>query len=196
MNIADIVERVIRETGRPDLEALIQSTAVSAIRQVHAKADFSRDVIEETIEVPSPAPTVRLTLPPRFRKFAVLAIADQYGRAIRKCKPVSSTAVISSLNKMPLIEPSYYVAGQTYTVSGNQAYLLPIQQLYVQYLETPPLDNLGGTSWMTELYPEVIINYALFKVHGKTGNDTKSNEALRLHLSQLEELVNDQEVIL
>ena len=196
MNIGEITARVIAETGRPDLQDLIQNTVVSSIRQVHAKADFVRDVVEETIVVPTPNQFVRLTLPPRYRKFAAMAITDQYGRPLAKCSPVAATSVIDNIGKMPDLTPTYYVTGQTYTVSGNSVFPLPIQFLYVQYLETPALDNLGGTTWMTDLYPEVIINYALYKVHGKTGNDTKSQEVLRLHMQQLMELINDQEVIM
>lgn len=195
MNIADIVERVITETGRPDLETLIRNTVVSAIRQCHAKADFARDVVEETIQIPSPSNFLRLTLPPRFRKFHAMAIADQYGRGVAECKQTSTSTVLAGMRKLPQREPSYYISGATYTVAGNLNYPLPIQFLYVQYLETPALDNLGGVTWMTELYPEVIINYALHKVHSKTGNDTKAGLALNLHMTHLQDLINDQEVV-
>lgn len=192
MMLSDIVERVITETGRPDLADLIQLTAQSSVRQVHAKAKFRRDLIEETIVVPSPNTLIRLTLPPHFRMFRDVFIVDNYGVPKAECLCMQPSSIMSQ-NTIKNVQPSYYVAGTTYTVMANNLFI-PIQYLYVSYYGVPPLENLGSSTWMTELYPEAIVNYTLYKVHAKTGNSEKARECLALYESQFRDVVEDQEV--
>lgn len=190
MLISEIANRVIEETGRPDLQDFIVSVVTSSVKQMHASANFVRDQIEEIIKVPAPAPTVRLTLPPRFRKFQNVAIVDQYGRPISEAEQSSPSKFLGDFNKMPQ-RPAYYVTGNTYTVMNNRE-LLPIHYLYVLYYQHPPIDNLGQGTWITEQYPEVVINYCNFKVHSKTGNEARSREAYLLYEDGMQEILTDQ----
>lgn len=192
MMLSDIVQRVIEETGRPDAANMIQLIVQNSVRQVHAKAKFRRDIVEETIPVPSPAHTVRLTLPPHFRQFKDVAITDNFGRAMDVCDNIQPSSVLNQLS-INNVNPTYYVAGSTYTVASNGLHL-PIHYLYTSYYTVPPLENLGSTTWMTDLYPEAIVNYALFKVHSKVGNNEKANACYALYESQFIDVLDDQEV--
>ena len=191
MLLSAIVVRVIDESGRPDLEELIKSAAIGVIKQTHAKANFRRDLQEEHIVVPSPAQTIRLTLPPRFRKFSNIVIADNFGRPLAVVEQTSPTALLDVYGKMPQ-KPSAYVSGNTYTVLANR-YGLPISYLFVSYYQTPVVENLGDTTWLTELYPEVVVNYALFKVYSKTGNDAKAQQSYGLYAEELQTVLSDQD---
>ena len=190
MLISELTARVIMETGRPDLENLIESIAVSSIKQLHSTAKFLRDMVEETIAVPTPSPIVRLTLPPRFREFKDVAIVDSYGKPIATCEASSPSAFLGQVNKMPL-RPSYYMSGNTYTVMSNRE-LLPILYLYVTYFQHPALENAGQSTWLLEQYPEVVVNYCNFKVHSKVGNDARSHESWKLYREGLETILIDQ----
>lgn len=190
MIISEIIKRVVEETGRPDLLDFIESITVSSIKQVHSKAKFYRDLIEETVKVPTPAPLVRLTLPPRFREFQDVAIVNAYGQPISKAEYSPPSKFLGDFNKMPQ-RPSYYVTGNTYTVMNNRD-VVPILYLYVTYFQHPSIDNLGQATWITEQYPELIINYCNFKVHSKTGNDMKSREAYALYEEGLASMTADQ----
>lgn len=193
MLISELTQRVIDETGRPDLEDFILAVVTSSIKQIHSSAKFVRDMVEETIIIPSPSATIRLTLPPRFREFQDVAIVDKYGVPISKADHVNPSAFLDTFGKLPM-RPTYYVMGNSYTVMNNRD-RLPIQYLYVTYFQHPPLDNTGQSTWVLEQYPEMVVNYCNFKVHGKTGNDTKSNEAYRLYIEALNTMMADQEVI-
>lgn len=192
MLISELTLRVIQETGRPDLEDFITSIATSSLKQIHSVAKFVRDMVEETIVVPSPAAVVRLTLPPRFREFQDVAIMDKFNRPISRCEPSSPSNFLDQFNMLPQ-RPSYYVTGSTYTVMANRE-LLPIQYLYVTYYTHPPIEHAGSSTWILEQYPEMVIDFCNFKVHSKTGNDIKSRESYALYQEGLRGLLNDQPV--
>lgn len=193
MQVIEIINRVIAETGRPDLAEMIELTVTSCIRQVHSKALFKRDLVEEVIKVPDPSNLIRLTLPPRFRRFRDVVITNNYGQSMHPCKNVNPSQILARPAQSEA-KPNYYVAGTTYTVSGGTTHLLPITYLYTSYYTTPPLESKATATWLTELYPETIINYTLFKIHGKVGNDKKASQAYILYEAQFTDIIEDQEV--
>lgn len=191
MLLSEIVVRVIDESGRPDLEELIKSAVIGVIKQVHAKANFRRDLLEENIVVPSPAQTIRLTLPPRFRRFSNVVITDNRGMPLAVAEETSPKNMLDVYGKMPM-KPAHYVSGNTYTVMANR-HRLPISYLFVSYYQTPSIENLGDSTWLTELYPEVVVNYALFKAYSKTGNDSKAQQSYGLYAEELQTILTDQD---
>lgn len=193
MILSEIVQTIVDETSRPDQLDLISNYTKNAVLQLHSKAKFTRDLVEENIEVPSPGQLIRLTLPPRFRDFQSVSIVNQFGQPMAVCEKVDSSVLLEEYGRTST-RPFFYITGGTYTVGSGRTQLVA-SFLFTSYFQSPSLTAMGAETWITQLYPEMVVNYVASKIHAKNGNNEKAQYATALYRDMLTDFLDDQDYV-
>lgn len=166
MNFTEAVDAVIDITARPDRRTETISAVNATISKSVLKANFSRDLVEGTLNV-DPAEygdTVDISLEfTRFRKFKYLKITGVQGYLV----PTDADKVFTPGGQ---VQPNrYFVAGTNLTYTLSQ--LTPTLE-YGYYQYAPVLeDNAADTHWILELMPWAIIDLAAARIFRSIGDD-------------------------
>lgn len=191
MNLTEIVEAVIEHSGRPDQEAFITRKVRAAIRQVHAAGMFPRDLVEELVELQEPTNLIKLTLPPRFRKFKALMPAQSTGNMLRTVNPRNDYLCVDPTDIVTMAYQSrqdvYYVAGAVVNIRSSSK----PDAVYMLYYNYPEVADPYLETWAMAAQPELFIDAALVAVLGFFGNTTKSRELQQQFVQNLEYFVMD-----
>lgn len=177
MTLNEIVTQVVELTSRPDKIDMIRREVRAAILQVHSTASYPRDRVEEIFELNETALKVKLTLPPRFKKFELLGGVDAFGSPIR---------LTTTNNQYTRVDPSgifenslhdntdfYYVAGAAFVISSSK----PIDGVYTIYRVSPEVADNDLETWIMEEQPSLITDLALSRVYSPLGRNTLASAA-------------------
>lgn len=177
MKLQEIVDAVVGTTGRPDKSDDIMRAVRAAVTEVHGSAAYPRDRVEELFPLAEATALIKLTLPPRFRKFEVLGAFTDQGT------PVSLS---TANNQYSRVDPSaifngtldtrtdvYYVAGAALNIRSSIA----VKNIYAIYRRFPEVADTQLETWIMEDQPSLIIDLTLSKVQGGFGRDKLAREA-------------------
>lgn len=186
MNIKELVAAVIEETGRPDQEVLIERRVKATIIKTHNAEFFPKDRVEEIIKILEPNTSIKMNLPPRWRKFHTL----------RPCTIKGVPVDISFKLQDPedIFEPSgimatniYYVAGSGFILKAPKAF----EALYSMYYVHPALDSELSSTWITNTYSQVIIDGAAAHIYEKVGYSKLAKAHNNLYTIGLGEIIQN-----
>lgn len=156
MNLAELTQELATELRRPDMIDRIRSFVRSVVVQCHAATQFQRDLVEEVVQVPSPAPVIKITQPPRLRSLLSIAPCDVFGNLIKTANPeggytIRHPADVVTQSGHQMVDIAY-IAGPTITIRSavNCSYL------FLQYFQTPDIKDELTETWIMEQFPDLI----------------------------------------
>lgn len=191
MTLTEIVQAVVQATGRYDQEDYITRQVRSAIKQVHTSARFPRDLVEQLVPLNHPTTLIKLTLPPRFNKFKMLAPFSAEGFPI----PLTTADnLYERKDPADLVTDSfrasvdhYYVAGGVVNIRSSVA----PSSILMMYYALPEVADPHLETWAMASYDQLFIDAALIKVLGFFGNAQKVRELQMQYRMDLEQFVID-----
>ena len=170
MNIAELQNEVINRMRRPDLVDLIKSRVIGTIKQLHGSGYYARDRVEEVIKIGNPSCTTKLTIPPYWRRFVALVPFTESGTTnipLRRTDHQDfELSDVSALWQTDDNINTYYVSFNTVTIKSEVAFA----KLYACYFKYPDLRDLTVTTWVTEHYEQLVIDYTLAAIYTAIGN--------------------------
>jgi hypothetical protein len=174
MTLNEIVQEVISITNRPDREDFIRRQVRASITEVHGTAKYPRDRVEEVFVLNEPATLIKLTLPPRLKKFEVLGAVSNNGQPI---------ALSTSNNQYERTDPAglfdegfqskvdiYYVAGAVLNIRSSVC----TPNIYAMYSTFPEVADNNLETWIMATQESLIIDLALSKVFETFGRDKEA----------------------
>jgi hypothetical protein len=182
MTLDDLLEEIQDITGRPDIKAagIIRSRISQAILKCHAVAEFRRDIVLVNPDedfAPSNSGKVTFPLPPRFRKLITPIAFYADGTKVMTFEEASSEAPLT--NYYGFLKPfTWFVLGNNLHIN----YLHLPTHFHLEYLAFPEIDwqstPATSTSFLLDVYPDIIINYASAKVFAAFGDTDQRDLAL------------------
>lgn len=192
MNLSEIVQTVMEQSGRYDQEEYITRKVRSTIAMIHSSGMFPRDLVEESVELNDATKhKIKLTLPPRFRKFKVLMPVTSSGNMIKTVNPRNDFKRVdpSDIVTMAYNEAQdvYYVAGAVLNIRASS---IP-KSIYMLYYAYPETADPYLETWAMASSPELFVEGAMVGVLGFFGNTTKAREVQQQFVTNLEYFVMD-----
>jgi hypothetical protein len=176
MNIAELTTELATELRRPDMIDRIRGFVRQVVTHCHAATEFQRDLVEEIVAVPSPAPVIKITQPPRLRRLISIAPCDALGTQLATANPEGGYAIKSPTDIVTmsgyLMTDIAYIAGPTITVRGSGA-----THLFLQYYQTPDLQDELTQTWIMEQFPDLIKTGVRARYYQATNNQQAAGEA-------------------
>lgn len=164
MNIKELVEAVMEETRRPDLKPLIERRVKSTIVKLHNAEFFPKDRVEDLVPIMEPNTTVKMNLPPRWRKFHTIRPCTKQGIPVdREFTLQDPSEIFDAVGQM--LTRIYYVAGAAFVTKAPMAF----EAIYTMYYVHPDLSNELATTWITTTYPQAVIDGAAAHIYAKVG---------------------------
>ncbi len=186
MNIEELVAAVIEETSRPDLTNLIERRVKSTIIKMHNADFFPKDRVEEIIKVIEPNSTVKMNLPPRWRKFHTVRPTTLLGIPVDKAFILRDPGDIftpSGLQETGI----YYVAGAAFVMLAAKGF----EAIYSMYYVYPDLSNELATTWITDTYDQGVIDGAASHIYAKVGYRELAREHTQLFNIVMSEIIQN-----
>ena len=169
MNIKQLQAEVNRRIKRPDLVETANTRLIAVVRELHISDFYPRDRVEKTIKVANPTTLTKLTLPPYWRKFVCLAPQTEYQVPIALSKTLHQDFELVDVQDMHRDYSSincYYTSFNAVTIKSE----VPFQRLYACYFKYPDLRDLETTTWVTEHYEQLCVDYTLAGLFTAIGN--------------------------
>lgn len=189
MTLNEIVQDILEITSRPDKEDVIRRNVRASITEVHSAGAYPRDRIEEVFALNEPTNLIKLTLPPRFKRFIVLGGVTTDGQ------PVTLT---TDNNMYSRIDPAglfselasakvdvYYVAGAVFNIRSSVA----VHSIYAIYLAHPEVADNELETWIMAQQSSLITDLTLSKVLGLFGREKQGQAARANWLVAMQEFV-------
>ena len=168
-NLTDAINEVISITKRADKRTEIISNINKAIAFWTLKADFARDLVEDTLTLDPNAygQTLDLSLVlTRFRKFKFL-------------RPTSRRYFLKPIDPTQIVGPNgsaqtdrYFVAGQNLTITQSQL----DATLEIGYYQYAPILSESGTltHWMFDMMFWAVTERAASQIFKSIGDDSSA----------------------
>lgn len=188
MNLQELTTELSTELRRPDMVDRLRSLVRQVVIQCHSASQFQRDLVEELVPVPSPAPVIKITQPPRLRHLLTIAPSDAYGNLAATRNPEGGFSIRSPADIMTqaghqMVDIAY-IAGPTIVVRAACAYT----HLFMQYFQTPDVQDVLTQTWIMEQFPDLIKTGVRARYYQAFNNPQAAGEA-QLFQSDLLDLV-------
>jgi len=179
MDLAALIAAVTEDTGRPEAsKAGLISRAVSyTVLRAHQTDFYPRDRVFDGNVVPvSPSTAVIQALPTRWRKFDQIEIVDlSTGVSLGKKLSLQTPDDTEYFDGTEL--PNYYwVAGDNVHMFSTTT----IQRVAWWWYQNPDLSTTSKSTWITNQWPQTIIDGAVAYVHAKLGDKSMSDTYIQL----------------
>lgn len=188
MNLLELTTELVTTLRRPDMVGVIKSYVRQVVVQCHAATQFQRDLVEEIIPIPSPAPVVKITQPPRLRTLMSLSPCDAYGMRLATRNPEGGYSIVAPNDIMTMsgneMVDIAYIAGPTITVRSSVA----SSHMFIQYYQTPDIRDDNTQTWIMEQFPELIMSGVRARYYQSTNNQQAAGES-QMFLADLQDLV-------
>lgn len=169
---------------RPDMQAQVEARVRGAILWAHNQDYFPRDRITQMQVVQAyENNTIRLGLPPYFKKFSTIRPYDVNDNAVTLSTDDPDRVGYHEIDPQQIMgyrgsqETNwYYVAGDVLNIRTN---VVPAQ-LYFMYYATPDLRSDDAVTWITETHTEMIEFRALGVLYSIIGNQELRNTYMNL----------------
>lgn len=186
-----MVADVITLTARPDLADETALALRTATNNAHFSDAYSRDLVTQSVQLPNASYQTSLNIPtlfPKLRGLSAIKALDINGAPIA-VSPDSQIEVI----ELGDIYDDYgtlrnniaYLAGENVNVrslTNSYGYL-------VEWFKAPETRRDTYTSWIAQLYPDVILYWAASLVLDTNGNEEKATKFMKqvqqIHLPYL-----------
>lgn len=200
MTFDELIEQVAVLTVRPDKEGLVQQKINSVIRTISLSGTYWKDLVEETLsdhpDFDTSINVQTLALPARFRKPAYIerdlsAINPSTGRLeSRFTNGLTYNRVDPRTTKREgrEIRNAYYMSGANLLLRQEVAGEKVIWGYY-RYL--PRFTAPDDTNWVSELMPDLIIDWASQFVLASLGDRDRTAGVASLAQLQLSVFVED-----
>jgi hypothetical protein len=191
MTLNELVAEVVNLTGRLDKEDYIRRQVRASIIQIHKTANYPRDRVEEITVLQVPTTLIKLTLPPRFRKFEALAAVQSNGAVISL---TTNDNLYERKDPTDLLNNSfaqstdhYYVAGAAVNIRSS----VIVPNVYMLYWQQPEVADNDLQTWAMADNAELFLDLALAKTLGTFGNAKRAQEHQGSYISALDGFVAD-----
>ena len=169
MNIRELQEVVKQRMRRPDLAEMIDSRVIGVVKQLHGSGLYARDRVEEIIKIQQPSCRTKLTLPPFWRSFVALVPMTEYAVPIKLNNTDHQDFELTNVQALWTTDDTqncYYVSFNSVMIKSES----PFQRLYCCYFKYPDLRDLTVTTWITEHYEQLCIDYTLASIYTAIGS--------------------------
>ena len=169
MNILELQNAVKERMKRPDLADMIESRVIGVVKQLHGSGYYARDRVEEVIKINNPSCRTKLTLPPYWRRFVALVPMTETATPIRLNNTDHQDFEITDVQALWAtddIQNCYYVSFNALMIKSE----IQFPRLYCCYFKYPDLRDLTVTTWITEHYEQLCIDYTLASIYTAVGN--------------------------
>jgi hypothetical protein len=158
MDIGEIVDAVIADTSRVDLETSILRWAKAALLRFHEYDYYPKDRVRDQPTVGTSGNQVTLTLPTRWRRFRYIAKTTSDGTVCGIFKPGTEFIGTSAW----------------YEVVGNEVVLHDVSGGIISYVdwvyyEYPEIGDDTET-WISEKYGQEVIDLVNWYLYRRTGD--------------------------
>lgn len=165
MNFTEVVAEVLSMTKRPDKLAETRRAVNTCLTKACIGAEFSRDLVEETIAISSSeyVQSVDITTLTRFRIWEYIR---PYGAKKPLC-PLDGPLAVFDEEGCEKTD-CYYLAGSNTVIRLSNLY----SSLVVGYYQYPPvLTDASPDFWLLNIQPYMIINGAAAIIFRDIGDD-------------------------
>ena len=186
-----MVSLIVSRTNRIDKTDVIRSSVRKAIRMVHTAGYFPRDIVEESVDLGGTYSDFKVALPPRVRKFTIVAPMSATGNPLQLTTRdntydyVSASDLIDSYFERK--SDIYYVAGEAIVVKGT----VGASSLYVSYYCYPEVQDNNLETWLMKDNDSVFIDAALSDFYPTIGRMELAREARTQMMLQLQGIIED-----
>lgn len=175
MNFQYLHKAVQDEIRRPDRNDAITRALRATILQLHTSGFYSRDIVEDFIDISTPENYMKIVQPPRFREVDAIAPVTQAGSRIgittrnNEYEKVSPHDLFTEAGNELL--DIYYISGSTFVIRSS----IKPERLYVRYWQLPEVSDWYLETFIMEQYPELIINGTTARVYKQMRQDAASD---------------------
>lgn len=200
MQFAELTDSVLTMTVRPDKEDLARQKINAVIRTISISSSFWPDLVEEILsdhpDFDASSNVHSLALPDRFRKPAYIerdlsVINATTGRLeSRMTHGLTYNRVTPKTTKKEgrEIRNAYYLSGKNLLLRQEVA---GERVLWGYYAYQPRLVNPEDENWITELMPDLIIDWASQFLMASLGDRDRTNGLAALAQLQLSVFVDE-----
>lgn len=191
MSLAQVIDRIVTLTERPDARAKALLSLNSLIQDICNNADYPEDLVETSLQNPTPGSytlTLELGSPdlPPIRKIEYIVAGGVPIKAVKPRNAVLETGC-SPAN-------TFYRAGTRAHINASN----PVQVVYLGYYQQ--VGWLAETSehWLEQAAPQVLVLGTAAAVFRATGDDVSASEyetQYRLARRQFRTMLVDTEEI-
>lgn len=171
MNLAELQEKVIEITGRPDLAAITLSAIQSATLKAHRFDYFPKDLFQGVIDTGAVSAEKELSTTVALPRFRTVNFINVYDMAT--AKPTVRFNIIDALNlndQYGVERPNIaFLAGDNIRLKAAAAF----QYIYISYYIDPVITVSGFASWVANNFPFAIIHEAAAQVFRSIGQMEK-----------------------
>lgn len=169
MNILELQNVVKQRMKRPDLAEMIESRVIGVVKQLHGSGYYAQDRVEEIVKIQQPSCRTKLTLPPFWRKFVTLVPMTDMAVPIRLNNTDHQDFDLTNVQALWATDDTqncYYVSLNSLMIKSEVAF----NRLYCCYFKYPDLRDLTVTTWITEHYDQLCVDYTLASIYTAVGN--------------------------
>lgn len=176
MTLDEMVEVLLEETRRTDKESEIRRVVRKAIVQVHSAGWFSRDKVEDVIQLADPTLTkFKIQHPERCRKLTILKPLSAESKPITISTKDSNFEFVSSEGIMnshyETKRDFYYVAGSAIVICSS----VGVPQLHIEWYEFPEVADNRLETWLMKMHDNVFIDTAKSLFYAGIGKQDTAN---------------------
>jgi hypothetical protein len=181
MDLAELQNKVIEITNRPDLTALTLSAVQSATLKAHKSDYYPRDLKTQILSFETPAFELSIDVPANFNRFRAIKFVREWdittnagGKYFKIGDPTDQLDEYG-------VDRKYFgwLAGVTLVLRSSIKALTHIQ---VSYYQDPQLTVETYHTWIAESHPWAIIYEAaaqIFRTNGQTEKFRSMRELVR-----------------
>ena len=192
MNIKELQDVVKARMKRPDLVDLIDSRVIGTVKQLHGSGYYARDRVEEVIKINIPNCLTKLTLPPYWRRFVTLVPMTEVGVPIQLNLTDNQDFELTDVQAVWATDQvinCYYISFNSVMIRSE----IQFAKLYCCYFKYPDLRDLTTTTWITEHYEQLVIDYTLASIYTAIGSKDLAETHRMLASEQYRQFVANAE---
>lgn len=177
-----MVADVVNLTKRPDLEEEIEIAVRTATTNCHMCDAFPRDAEQTVVQLPNASYLTSLDLPtlfPRVRGFSkILALDVDYNPVI-----LTDGSEIEIIELGDIYDDYGSLKNNVAYQAGDKLNIRCLMNSYgysVTWLRAPATRRADYSSWIAQLYPDVILYWAASIVLDTSGNEAKAAKYMKM----------------
>lgn len=176
MQLSELIAGTLDLSKRPDQESIARLRINAAVKSICFSGIYDDDLFEATLPLTIGDSVHSVAKPVRYRKIEYIVYPDTY-KTIELIRPSQIR------REARILVDKWYPSGTRIIIRVENA--ATTQLLWGYYTYPEDLLNDGDTNWITEYFPELIIDMASSAVLHSVGETKRANAILNYQTFEL-----------
>ena len=176
-----MVADVVTLTARPDLAAETALAVRTATNNAHFCDAFPRDLQGFVVQLPIASYVSQLDIPTLFPRLRALSAVKQLD--VNKVPLANGSGAITIIELADIYDEYSSLRNNVAYIAGDKLNVksaISCDALLIEWFKAPAVKREQYSSWIAELYPDVILYWAASLVLSTNGNEEKAAKYMQM----------------